>query len=200
MRASVVTRFTFRSLALTHTPLGRGEMRRGDEEGTSGRAVARMMPAVLEDSVEAFIARFQAAAADVTLSSHVEGSPLLECIVAGHALHLFERTGPYLARLGPARVILNAECDALERVDEEGGEARIDIVGVSAIDVTGTVLRRDDPFVVVDAGAPIVVGVTAALDGVEPGDRVRFVSRPPLHGFVLPRPTARERANLDDQV
>jgi hypothetical protein len=158
-----------------------------------------MMPAVLEESVEAFVARFRRAAAQVVLSSHVEGSPLLECLVAGHALHLFERTGPYLARVGPASVIVHAECDAVEPVTEEGAP-RIEVVGVSSVVCEGIVLERDDPFLVVDVGAPIVVGVSAPLGAVAVGDRVRFASRPPLHGFVLPRPSASATPRHQDDL
>jgi hypothetical protein len=168
------------------------------------RRRARMMRGVLEDSVEGFVARFRSSAAEVTLSGRVEGNPLLECLVAGVAIHVFERTGPYLAWSGPARVILNLECDELEPVDARAPDAdgRIDVVGVSALMIDGIVLARDEPFLVVDAGAPFVVGMTGDFPEVGVGHRVRVVSRAPIHAFVLPRPAVRPTAaaSADDQV
>jgi hypothetical protein len=163
-----------------------------------------MMHTVFEESVEGFVTRFQASAAEVTLAGRLEGSPLLECLVDGVAVHVFERTGPYLASSGPARVILNLECDALERLEVEPGARtnRIEVVGVSALAVDGVVRACDEPFLVVDAGTTLVVGVTGAFPAVGIGDRVRFVSRAPVHGFVLPRTAARPSAGTarDDQV
>ncbi len=161
-----------------------------------------MMQAVFEESVEGFVTRFRASAAEVTLAGRLEGSPLLECLVDGVAVHVFERTGPYLAASGPARVILNLECDALERLDGEPDvrTSRIEVVGVSALAVDGVVRECDEPFLVVDAGTTLVVGMTGAFPDVGIGDRVRFVSRAPVHGFVLPRTAARTTSAADDQV
>lgn len=158
-----------------------------------------MMRGVLEDSVEGFVLRFRSAAADVALGGHVEGSPLLECVVGGVAIDVFERTGPYLARSGAARVILHVECEGVERLAPDA-PVRLEVTGVSALRVDAAVVSADEPFLVLDAGFPLVVGVTGAFPEVRAGDVVRVEARAPVHGFVLPRPTARAPASLDDQV
>jgi hypothetical protein len=161
-----------------------------------------MMHGVLEESVEGFVTRFRSSAADVILSGRVEGNPLLECLVNGVAIHAFERTGPYLASSGPARVILNLECDEIVRIDADAdpADAALVVIGVSALAIDGVVVSRDDPFLVVDAGARFVVGLTCPVPELAPGDRVRFSSRAPIHAFVLPRSAVRPGASSDDQV
>jgi hypothetical protein len=159
-----------------------------------------MMHAVLEESVEGFVARFRSSAAAVTLTGRVEGSPLLECVVAGQAVHVFERTGPYLAWSGPARVILHLECDGIERLEPGETPPRLDVVGVSTLSAEGVVVSSEAPFLVVDAGAPLVVGITGPFPDVAVGDRVRLASRPPVHGFVLPRSPGGLARSPDDQV
>ena len=157
---------------------------------------------MFEDGVDALVARFSAHAASVELASRVEGSPLLECLADGVVLHVFERTGPYLAALGPARVIVQPETATLTRleVDDPAPERSIEVTAVSAVTACGVVRLREDPFVVVDAGLPLVVAVDELPDGVQAGDRVRFQSRPPLHGFVLPPQAGRVTVPTDDLV
>jgi hypothetical protein len=74
------------------------------------------------------------------------------------------------------------------------------VIGVSALAIDGVVVSRDDPFLVVDAGTPFVVGLTCPVPELAPGDRVRFSSRAPIHAFVLPRSAVRPGASSDDQV
>lgn len=150
---------------------------------------------MFEESPEAFMARWRPFATDVQLFPHTEGSPLLECGVAGAVVQVLERTGPYRSTPGPARMILNATAETLEAVpDDVPAEQRtrlLETVGISRVRVQGRVLSREGNMVVVDAGAPLVVGVHGALPtGVAAGDTVRFEALPPLHGFVLPRAPA----------
>jgi hypothetical protein len=161
-----------------------------------------MMPGVLEESVEAFVGRFRDAAAEVTLTGHVEGDPLRECLVAGVVLQVFERTGPYLVASGPARVILHPECDAVEVVTLPSAESgrEVEVVGVSRLRASGVVVERDDPFLVVDAGVPLVVAVTDGVPEIGVGTHVRFTSRAPVHGFVLPPATAARLRESPDEL
>ena len=147
-----------------------------------------MMLAMVEDGMDSLVARFAAHAATVEVSARVEGSPLLECVTDDLILHVFERTGPYLAARGPARVIIQPETASLTRLEHvpEATERQIEVVAVSEFHVQGTVTMRDDPFVVVDAGIPLVVSVDDVPADLRVGDAVRFQSRAPVHGFVLP--------------
>ena len=57
----------------------------------------------LESSETEFASRYAAFAAQGTLYPGREGSPLLEFSAGGRVLYLFDRSGPYAARPGPAR-------------------------------------------------------------------------------------------------
>lgn len=161
-----------------------------------------MMRAMVEDGMDSLVARFAAHAATLEVSARVEGSPLLECVSDDLILHLFERTGPYVAPRGPARVIVQPETASLTRLEPgaEAPERRVEVVAVSVVHVQGIVTVRDDPFVVVDAGIPLVVSVDEVPDDVREGDAVRFKSRAPLHGFVLPPERKVPELAPDDQV
>lgn len=147
---------------------------------------------MFEDSPEAFVQRWRPYAAQVELFAHTEGSPLLELATDHAVLQVLERTGPYLATPGPATAILNPTTDRLGADAAPGKE--LEASGVASLRARGLVLLRDDPFVVVDAGVPLVVGVEGDLPEVGPGDWVEFESRAPVHGFLIPpskRPVAR---------
>ena len=140
---------------------------------------------MFEESVETFIVRWRPFTADVRLFGRVEGNPLLEVEVAGAILQVLERTGPYRAAPGGARMILNATTDRVEAAGP--GRKQIEPTGLSAARVTGVVLLREPTMLVVDGGAPIVVGVHEPLDdGVGEGDTVVFEAVPPIHGFLMP--------------
>lgn len=140
---------------------------------------------MFEESVETFIVRWRPFATDVRLFGGVEGNPLLECEVAGSILQVLERTGPYLASPGKARMILNFTTDRLEVTAP--GRKHIDSTGIGKARVAGVVLLREDDMVVVDGGAPVVVGVHEPLaDTVAAGDFVTFEGLPPIHGFLVP--------------
>lgn len=166
---------------------------------------------MIEDSVEGFVARWRAHAASGTAFGRAEGSPLLEVAVGHAVLQTLERTGPYGAPTGPIRFILHAMTDALVPTSSE--ERRLQAVGLARLELTGTVVARDGALSVVDAGAPVVVGVDDGgvdgsdddLDardvGPEIGAWVTCVSFAPLHAFVLPPERARTAVPPpDDQV
>jgi hypothetical protein len=161
-----------------------------------------MMRRMFEDGVDALIARFSPHAAEVQLTARVEGSPLLECLADGVVLQVFERTGPYLVGLGRARVIVQPETATLTLLEEDdpAPERSVEVTAVSAIAVCGVIRLRDDPFVVVDAGLPLVVAVDELPDRAQAGQRVRFQSRSPLHGFVLAPEGRRPSIPTDDLV
>lgn len=149
---------------------------------------------MFEDSVDTFIVRWRPFTADVRLFGRVEGNPLIECEVAGTILQVLERTGPYRAFPGGARMILNFTADRLELMAP--GRKQIEATGLSAARVEGVVLLREDNMVVVDAGAPLVVGVHEPLDDeVAAGDSVSFDALPPIHGFLVPAEPRRRDAD-----
>lgn len=160
---------------------------------------------MIEDSPEGFISRWGEYAASVELFPHTEGSPLLECRAGEALVQLFERTGPYLARPGPARVIIHPVAERVERVAEgEDDRPGVEVTGVSRIEACGTVVAVDGQLVVVDAGVPLVV---AALERPErafsAGEVVWFASRAPVHGFVIfedRRSQMRREEHHDDSI
>ena len=140
---------------------------------------------MFEESVETFIVRGRPFTTDVRLFGRVEGSPLLEVDVNGTILQVLERTGPYRAVPGKARMILNLTAERLEVVG--AGSKQIDVTGISKARVSGVVILREENMVVVDGGVPLVVGVHEDLkDHVAAGDVVAFDGVPPIHGFLVP--------------
>lgn len=139
----------------------------------------------VEESPEAFVERWREHAVDAVLFPRPEGVPLLECEVGGTVIQVFERTGPYLSRPGPAKLIVNPTTAAL--VPAGPAELpRVETRGLSRLAAVGTVVRREGRVVVVDAGVPLVVAVEGALPaGVGPGSLVAFESEAPVHGFVV---------------
>ena len=151
--------------------------------------------------METFIVRWRPFTTAVQLFSRTEGSPLLECEVAGTILQVLERTGPYLSAPGEARMILNFTTDRLEVVSAR--QKRIESTGIGAARVAGVVLLREEDMVVVDGGAPLVVGVHESLaDSVAAGDFVLFDAVPPIHGFLVSSDArgSRSRAPDDEQM
>jgi hypothetical protein len=140
---------------------------------------------MLEESVESFVATWRAHAACVELFSGVEGTPLLECMAAGRVFHLFERTAPYTAPVGPARVIIHPVTEALEPLPS--AQRSLEVVGISRLRARGQLVHWRPPFAVVDVGVPLVVGLfTGMLAEMSVGQYVAFDSQAPVHGFVLP--------------
>lgn len=142
---------------------------------------------VFEESPDGFISRWRNHAAPVRVFSRTEGIPLLEVEAGGAILQILERTGPYLATPGMAKVIINPTAHSVEV--HQGGKRSIDATGIGQIRACGTISYREDPFLVVDIGVPMVLGVIEPLpDEAQPGAWVSFEAVPPIHGFVLPEP------------
>lgn len=153
-------------------------------------------PGMIEDSPESFIARWRDYAAQVELFPHTEGSPLLEVKAGTALLQLFERTGPYLGRPGPAKLIIHPIVDGALTCAPEGAEPGIEATGVSSFQAVGRVVAVDGRMTVIDAGVPLVVAVLdEQIQGsaVKVGQLVSFSNRPPAHGFVLPAGAAARR-------
>lgn len=142
---------------------------------------------MFEDSLDGFISRWRKHAAPVRIFSRTEGLPLLECETAGAILQVLERTGPYLAPPGPARAIINVTVGSVEVVTPE--DRSLESTGVGQARGCGVIVLRDEPFLVVDVGAPLVVGVEEQLPAeAVVGAWVSFTAVPPIHGFVLNEP------------
>jgi len=160
---------------------------------------------MFEDSPEAFISRWQRHAAEVEVFPRIEGSPLVECRVGNALLQLFERTGPYISRPGRRSVIIHPITDALEKLEEGSGPPELAAAGISRLEARGSVVAIEDRIVVIDAGAPLVVGVLGDRpNGVAIGDYVHFESASPVHGFVVtshsPYSAHPRRERHDEQI
>jgi len=143
----------------------------------------------LESSETEFAATYAAHAAEGLLYPQREGSPLLEFAAAGRVLYLFDRTGPYSGRPGPARVVVHGVLDprATRRLDLAGAEETevLGVVGVSGVEGRGQVQSVGRRVWVVQARLPLVLAAFEPLPPVQPGDWVAFRTLPPLHGFVV---------------
>lgn len=139
---------------------------------------------MFEESPDGFIHRWREYAAAVRIFSRTEGLPLLEAEVAGAILQMLERTGPYQAPPGLARLIVNPTA---QRLAPAGGERKLlEVAGIGQARIQGQIVLRDDPFLVVDAGAPLVVGVLEPIPREAiAGAWINFESVPPIHAFVL---------------
>ena len=146
---------------------------------------------MFEESVEGFVAQWKPYAARALLFARAEGSPLLECRVDGAIFSVFERTGPYDAPPGEAQLIIHPMTERVKRTEERRKE--IEVLSASRIRARGLVLVRQGRMVVLDAGAPLVVGVFEGVDDVSLGDFLELESLAPVHGFVVP---AKSRAAL----
>jgi hypothetical protein len=150
-----------------------------------------MLTAMFEDGPDAFLQRWREYASDAVLFARPEGSPLLEAEVGGAVVQLLERTNPYLATPGPARLVVNATVSELRACDAEAPELSVPRRG--ALAGCGRVLEREDRLVAVDAGTPLLLACEVAPDDdVAPGAWVHFEAAPPVHGFVLPPERRRE--------
>ncbi len=139
---------------------------------------------VLEHSTIEFLEHFKAHAARVFLYPQIEASPLLEARVGGRIIYVFDRMGPYAAVNGDALMIVNPMVDTL--IVSAVQETALESIGVSRIEGIGKVLSIEPNHVVLDARAPLVMGV---LDDswrkIRVGDWVSFSSLAPVHGFFV---------------
>jgi hypothetical protein len=150
-----------------------------------------MLASMVEDGPDAFLQRWRAYAAKAALFARPEGSPLLEAEVDGVVLQLLERTNPYLAPPGPARLVVNAVVGSLELCEE--AEADLTVPRRGALAGCGRVLEREGRLVAVDCGAPLVLACEREPGAqVASGAWVRFEATPPIHAFVLPPERRRE--------
>ena len=140
----------------------------------------------LETSEQEFARRFADYAAAGELYPQREGSPLLEFVAGGRVLYLFDRCGPYAARPGPAQVVVHGMLDPAQTAVLGGpAEESLSVQGVSALSGCGQVLEASRRVWVVQARVPLVLAAFEPLPSVRAGDWVRFLTLPPLHGFVL---------------
>ncbi len=145
----------------------------------------------LETSEREFAARYAEFAAEGTLYPSREGSPLLEFGVAGRVLYLFDRSGPYAAAPGAARLVVHGvleDAGLRPLTAQEDLQEQLHAVGVSGIEGRGVVLAVQRQVVVVRARLPLVLGSFGPLPEVQPGDWVSFRTVPPLHGFMVEEP------------
>ncbi|WP_034385960.1 hypothetical protein [Deinococcus sp. YIM 77859] len=145
---------------------------------------------ILESSETEFAARFAAFAAEGEVYPQPEGSPLLEFRAGGRILYLFDRSGPYAARPGWARVVVHGVLDPAGtcRLPPAEGDKRqetLTVVGISSVEGTGEVLKASAHTWVVRARVPLVLAAFEPLPPVRPGDWVAFRTLPPLHGFLI---------------
>lgn len=145
----------------------------------------------LESSDTEFAATYAPYAAEGLLYPGREGSPLLEFAAGGRVLYLFDRSGPYAARPGPARFVIHGLLDpaGTRLLDLDAGEAaeeHLEVVGVSAVTGRGPILSVGRRVWVVQARVPLVLGGFGALPPAQPGDWATFRTLPPLHGFLPP--------------
>ena len=142
---------------------------------------------MFEESPDGFISRWRKHAAAVTVFSRTEGLPLLEVELGGAILQVLERTGPYMATPGRAKAIINPTTARVEV--HSGGNRSVDVAAIGRMRGCGLVIHREEPFLVLDVGAPVVLGVVDPLpDDAVPGAWVSFESIPPIHGFLVPEP------------
>lgn len=154
---------------------------------------------MIEDSLEAFVQRWRGFAAEARLFARPEGSPLLELALDGAVLQTFERTNPYLGAPGTALVLVQPVTEAVR--PGVAGERALEVPERAGLRAHGLILERDDPFLAVDAGTPLVVACEAPLPGgLLAGDWVSFDARPPVHAFVLPRVRTASSARPTDEA
>ena len=135
----------------------------------------------------------------VVVFPNTEGSPLLECQAGDVILSLLERTGPYTTLPGRASAIINVT--AGEVAPSEYPVRRLEVPSVSQVVVSGLVLSREDQFLVIDAGIPLVVGVQGSVpESVSAGDWVTFEGIPPIHGFIVSGDRRRPVVAGDDRA
>ncbi|HSG63403.1 MAG TPA: hypothetical protein VLD39_00310 [Gammaproteobacteria bacterium] len=156
-----------------------------------------MLPAMIEEGPDAFVQRWRAYAGDATLFARPEGSPLLEASLGGTVVQLLERTNPYLAVPGRARLLVNASATLVAR--DEGAERDLSVPLRGSLNGCGTVLEREGRLVALDAGWPVVVALPDDADAPSEGETIRFEAAAPIHAFVLP-PERRTPSNPGREV
>ncbi|CAM3967288.1 hypothetical protein [Deinococcus marmoris] len=141
----------------------------------------------LESSERDFAARYASHAAHGLIYPQPEGSPLLEFLAGGRVLYLFDRSGPYSAPPGEARVVVHGVLEAGSVDLLPGSEHReiLSVQGVSALEGCGRVTHTVGKAWVVQARLPLVLAAFEPLPPVLPGQWITFRTLAPLHGFVV---------------
>ena len=157
---------------------------------------------MIEESVESFVLEYKPYAAPVEILPRVEGSPLLEFLVAGKVFGVLERTNPYAAHPGRAQLILNPTATKLVPTDETSKSLVQSAPG--QLQAVGRVLARQPEAVILDAGVPLVVTLFEPLEAnIDVGDWVELTSNAPVHGFYVPTKRsvfAETRASDNDSI
>jgi hypothetical protein len=150
---------------------------------------------VLEDSVADFVEQHRAYATAAWLYPQPEGSPLLEIRLEASAsddetrrvspvFYTFDRVGPYAARPGPVKLIVNPMVDTL--TPTEHGEAQLQVIGVSKLHGTAQVRQVMLNTVVVSCFGQLVLSVfDHSHKKLRGGDWLEFTSLEPVHGFLV---------------
>jgi len=144
---------------------------------------------MIEISPEEFTDRHLQYAAEGLIYPQPEGSPLLEFAAGGRVLYLLDRCGPYTARPGMARVIVNGVLNRCAFTDARSES--LSVQGVSGLEGVGQVLDRPRggaPTLVVQARLMLVLNAHASLTDFRVGDWVSFATEPLLHGFTVTSP------------
>ncbi|MFB9991723.1 hypothetical protein ACFFLM_07055 [Deinococcus oregonensis] len=142
----------------------------------------------LESSDTEFASRYAAWAAVGQVYPQREGSPLMEFSAGGRVLYLFDRSGPYAVRPGPARLVVHGILDltATEpKPQPEDAREELTVIGISGLEGVGEVLDVSRRSWVVRARLPLVLSSFTPLPEVRPGDWVAFRTLPLLHGFAV---------------
>ncbi|MBB6098713.1 hypothetical protein HNR42_002148 [Deinobacterium chartae] len=139
---------------------------------------------VLENSVEEFVERFREYAAQGQLYPQPENAVLLEFAAGGRVLYLFDRTGPYTARPGEARVIVHGVLSELAPAEDL--QESLFSSGVSQLEGVGQITELQRGFLIVRCRLPLVLGVLEdRMPEVRVGDWIAFKTLAPVHGFVV---------------
>ncbi|WP_019012269.1 hypothetical protein [Deinococcus aquatilis] len=142
----------------------------------------------LESSETEFASRYAGWAAVGQVYPQREGSPLIEFSSGGRVLYLFDRSGPYAVRPGPAKLVVHGILDlSATEVRTEPADRReeLTVIGISGLEGVGEVLDVSRRSWVVRARLPLVLSSFTTLPEVRPGDWVGFRTLPLLHGFAI---------------
>ncbi|MFK7603930.1 hypothetical protein ACI3L1_17155 [Deinococcus sp. SM5_A1] len=141
----------------------------------------------LESSERDFAVRYAAHAAHGLIYPQPEGSPLLEFLAGGRVMYLFDRSGPYSAQPGEARVVVHGvlEADSVELLPGSEHRELLSVQGVSVLEGCGRITHTVGKAWVVQARLPLVLAAFGELPPITPGQWITFRTLAPLHGFVV---------------
>ena len=80
-------------------------------------------------------------------------------------------------------------------------ERKLEVLGPSRLKASGVVVLRQGSMVVIDVGAPFVVGSYETLpDTLAAGDWAIVTGLPPVHGFLLPKTARNALATVPNEI